>query len=344
MSGRITRRALTLGSAATLLRGAAPEIFEATGKPDVPLIGLRSPEAEALISPRHGAELSSFRVRRGAEMVELLYRGADYRPTKGWTGRAPLLWPATGRSWAGQGRTGRKDAGYLVQDEFYPMPDHGFVREMPWTVENKSAVARSASVSLTRTDTPDTRRMYPFGFLLRTTHTLLGRKLEIRYDVEAARGNKGPMPFSIGNHISFRTPLLPGTQSSEMQIVTPADYEITKSPDRLPDGGRRAWPGRNRPVKLGELPAASAVSLGGYTSPQPSLTFRDPGGIAVRIQHNADSLPEGRVVLFNLWCNEDRSCFCPEPWVGLQNSLNLEEGLVRLAPGQKWTWRFSVEA
>ena len=34
----------------------------------------------------------------------------------------------------------------------------------------------------------------------------------------------------------------------------------------------------------------------------------------------------------------------PEPWMGMQNSLNLGMGLVRLAPGEEATWTIVVEA
>ncbi len=51
---------------------------------------------------------------------------------------------------------------------------------------------------------------------------------------------------------------------------------------------------------------------------------------------------EPPVVLFNLWGDPEAGSFSPEPWVGLQNSLNLQQGLVRLSPGRSWTWTVRI--
>src|SRR6266498_4070617 len=53
---------------------------------------------EASICPSQGGELCSLRLRHKGAWTELLYRAADYSPAEGWRGKAPLLWPATGRS------------------------------------------------------------------------------------------------------------------------------------------------------------------------------------------------------------------------------------------------------
>ena len=73
---------------------------QAPGVEPVSLIILRDTEAgvEAGIAPSRGGELSSLRVRYGQELLETLYLGRDYTPRDGWTGKAPLLWPATGRN------------------------------------------------------------------------------------------------------------------------------------------------------------------------------------------------------------------------------------------------------
>ena len=52
----------------------------------------------------------------------------------------------------------------------------------------------------------------------------------------------------------------------------------------------------------------------------------------------ASKLPEP-LVQFNIFGGPKQGYFSPEPWFGLQNSLNLEKGLVRLVPGKQWDWR-----
>ena len=41
---------------------------------------------------------------------------------------------------------------------------------------------------------------------------------------------------------------------------------------------------------------------------------------------------------FNVFGGPKQGFFCPEPWFGLQNSLNLHQGLVTISPGSDWRW------
>jgi galactose mutarotase-like enzyme len=47
--------------------------------------------------------------------------------------------------------------------------------------------------------------------------------------------------------------------------------------------------------------------------------------------------------MFNLWGNPREGYFSPEPWIGIQNSLNLDGGTIRLDPGANWTWLLFIE-
>src|SRR5437762_13515481 len=121
------RRDLLGGAAALPLAGFAAR-YEVTARklPSPALIVLHDREAglEAAICPSQGGELSSLRMRHKGQWAELLYRAADYAPKEGWRGKAPLLWPATGRSLAaGRG------PGYVWKDHHYKMADHGFIRD-----------------------------------------------------------------------------------------------------------------------------------------------------------------------------------------------------------------------
>ncbi len=69
----------------------------------------------------------------------------------------------------------------------------------------------------------------------------------------------------------------------------------------------------------------------------------DPAGLSVTLRHKATSLPEEPFLLFNLWGDAKNGHFSPEPWVGIQNSLNLEGRAIRLVPGARWVWELSVE-
>lgn len=268
------------------------------------------------VCPERGGELCSLQVRHRGQWVETLYRALDFAETPGWQGRAPWLWPATGKG--------------------DPLPAHGFARLMPWRVEAKSADA----ISVTLSDTLESRAKYPYGFSLRADYSARGKEVLIRFRVDAAKTNKAPMPFTAGNHITFRTPLLAGSDALGMTLETPSGVEYVKR-DGAPTGETQLR-SLARPVKLRDFPAMTAVSLGQYAKEEPYMVLRDPAGLAVRISHVATSTPAEPLVRFNMWGDPARGYFSPEPWVGLQDSQRLQKGLVRLAPGESWEWRIRI--
>lgn len=262
------------------------------------------------VCPERGGELCSLKVRHKGEWVETLYSSET-----GWQGRAPWLWPATGKG--------------------DPLPFHGFARDLPWRLLESSP----SSVSLQLDDTPATRAQYPYGFRLQVDYLIADRELKLRFRAHAAGRNASPMPFTAGNHITFRAPLLPGSPPDALRLTSPSSVEYTKT-NGAPTG---ATVPRSlaRGVALKDFDARVAVSLGGYQS-EPFMELRDPGGLAVRISHTATSIPDGPVVRFNMWGDPAKGYFSPEPWVGLQDAHRLQKGLVRLAPGKDWEWVIRV--
>jgi len=308
-------------------------------EPALQLIVLQDTDGglEASICPSQGGELSSLRLRHKGKWVELLYRAVDYRPAEGWRGKAPLLWPATGRSFHAP-----RGAGYLWKDRFYPMADHGFIRDLPWQVEGQGSDVAGAFTTLCVADTAETRRHYPFGFRLTADYHVSSGALEIRYTVLAERGNSDSMFFSIGNHITFRTPFLEGTPPAAVRIFTPATLEAVKSAERLPTGELRAWSLKG-PVPLSQMKKNEAQSLTGYPDSTLYVTLEDPGGLGIRLSHSPTAMPKQPVVLFNMWGDAAAGYYSPEPWVGLQNSFNLKQGLIYLPPGEEFGWRVRIE-
>jgi len=63
-----------------------------------------------------------------------------------------------------------------------------------------------------------------------------------------------------------------------------------------------------------------------------------PAGLAVRLSHHAESLPAEPLFQFNVWGRPRDGYLSPEPIVGLQNSLNLRQGLIELPAGRTWSW------
>jgi galactose mutarotase-like enzyme len=318
---------------------------ERAAGPDAPMLVVLRDEAtgiEAAIAPAKGGELSSLRVRHKGQWIETLYRARDYSDKPGWQGKAPLLWPATGRNHApGAVRDPSVPEGsYDWNGRRYPMPIHGFARDRPWRVDSRRADDSAARATLSLSDSTETRRSYPFGFHLTVEYVLSEGRLDITYTIAASPKNTESMFFSIGNHITFQVPFLKGTDPEEMLFETPSTVEYLKSAQALPTGESRPR-SLAKPVRLGDIDTRSAVSLGGYSG-TPYMLLRDPQGLAIRIRHSAESVPPAPVILFNVWGDPREGYFSPEPWVGLQNSFNLHKGLVTIAPGGRWQWRIDI--
>ena len=94
-----------------------------------------------------------------------------------------------------------KGGGATIAGAFYPVPRHGFARELPFRVTEQG----EDFVTLTLTETPETKRLYPFAFALSVTHRLCGDGFETRFTVENHAGR--PMPFLIGGHPAFACPV-----------------------------------------------------------------------------------------------------------------------------------------
>ena len=349
---------LWLANALVLMALAActqPERYEldqtqAAGDEPVALIILRDTEAgvEAGIAPSQGGELSSLRVRHGQDWLETLYLGRDYTPRDDWTGKAPLLWPASGRNFPAALEERRK-AGEVFnggawewKGRRFPMPIHGFARDFAWEVRSSAAGPEGVRTRLVWGDTPETREMYPFGFELSVEYELTEGLLTIRYEVAADTENDDPMPFSIGNHITFVTPLVPRGDPGEVVLVTPAQEEILKTDYGIPTGETRARSHADG-IELGDFERRKAVSLTSYGA-EPYVELRDPAGLMIRMSHTASEVPGPPIVLYNLWGDAPAGFFSPEPWVGLQNSLVSQQGLIRLDPGGRFHWTIRIEA
>ena len=319
------------------------------GGEEVELLVLRNDRdgVEASIAPAKGGELSGLRVRFQDQWIETLYLGRDYSPREGWTGKAPLLWPATGRNFPPD-LVARRQAGEVFHDgayewsgKRYPMAIHGFARDFAWTLEESGADESGAQAKVSFSDNPETSKMYPFGFRVTADYVLSGRQLELKYTIAADRANTEPMPFSVGNHITFNTPLVEGSDPARMVLVTPSTQELLKTSYNTPSGETRPR-SHAEGIELGDFERRIAVSLTGYEG-NPFIVLRDPQGLAIRMSHRATSIPQQPVVLYNLWGDALEGFFSPEPWVGLQNSLVMRKGLVYVDPGEQFDWTILIE-
>src|SRR6201996_3157981 len=123
-------------------------------------IELTDEEAHAEVVPERGAIISRFDV--GGTPILYLDLATLEDPTKNVRGGVPFLFPTAGR---------------LENDRYQgrEMKQHGFARNLPFTVERRDA--RSVALSLDADDA--TRARFPFEFRVELTISLSGAELRI---------------------------------------------------------------------------------------------------------------------------------------------------------------------
>jgi len=302
------------------------------------------------VVPEAGGEIASFQVRLAGKWTEILYRAEDYysKPPDGWDGRAPLLWPAVGRSLTPEqiaqwSKTGRKPRScrWALRGKTYRIPGHGFARKLPWELEGFGAGAPSAWVRCSLRSSPATRLMYPFDFALSATCTLAGGSVLLRYEATAG-SNREKMPFAIGNHISLRVPFTRRGRFEDCTIRTPGEKRLRLDKLNLLSGACERVDLR-RPTALARKEFLDML-LSGYRRDNAWFELADPASLTMRVSQaeqraGGNFLAAERDILFVLWGSRKLRYFCPEPWIGWPNALNSSRVPVALPAGGRFAWQ-----
>ena len=183
--------------------------------------------------------------------------------------------------------------------------------------------------------------MYPFGFTLTTEYRLWRNALYIRQAVHAHRANAEAMPFSIGNHITFRIPLLPGDDPLQTVISTPATEQVITDESGRPTG-RIVTVSYVRPRLLSSFKPLTPISLSGYAAGRNGCGWRIAPALGSSWRTPKTGGRRGTPVLFNLWGDPAHGYFATEPWVGKQDSLVTGDGTIALQPGGTFHWMIAV--
>ena len=109
-----------------------------------------------------------------------------------WSSHAPLLFPVCGRFFEGK---------YTCDGKTYEIPCHGFIRKSVLTLD----FVNETSICFRVDATEETKRIYPFDFVLKIWHILQGESVITRFEIE----NTGDcvLPATVGGHPGFNVPL-----------------------------------------------------------------------------------------------------------------------------------------
>ena len=315
-----------------------------------PVADLAGPRLRAAVVPRAGGEVGSLQVRFGDVWIEALHRAMDYSdPGHQWRGRAPLQWPAVGRNCVAEELRSDMTPKDLMMGSWrcegrrYPMPLLGFAQYMPFDLVGCGADGQRAWAEVRATDSEYSRRFYPFAFALSCRYILEADRLLLRTTV-TNREKGRPLPFSIGNHITFHLPFTARGRFEDAVFVSPTTEHIELTPQDLLS--ERRLPMDLRRGRALADPALWNMAICGYAPGRAAVELHDPSGLGFRISQREASEPprmDPDDVLFILYAERPHGSFCPEPWVGRPNSLNTGRGLTRLAPGEECVWEVAIE-
>lgn len=310
-----------------------------TEAPD--LIRLNSPDGRlsAWIAPHQGAELCGLEWQGR----ELLWRGRDFAPTSGWTGRAPILWPAIGRTFAhGPEPTAetfrQAPLGWTVGGVDHPMPMHGFARSLPWAVEDRTP----STLRLALTDDAQTRAFYPFGFRHTLTYSLADGALTLVHQIEAARTNPGAMPFVVGNHATFNLPPGGARNAVDATLISNASHRMVLDAAGRPTGESVPFDAYARPTPARAVEAFDVIVLHTGGEP-PRVRLSDPSGLCVTVSHHAADRQFSSLEFVTLWGDPGGGYLSLEAWLGRPNALATGDGACFARPGSAWEWTMSIE-
>lgn len=145
-----------------------------------------------------GAELTS--IKENITGTEYLW---DADPAY-WKRHAPILFPVVGSL---------KEKSYTYQEKTYSLPQHGFARDMEFSLLSQTDTELWFSLEANA----DTKKVYPFDFRLELGYRLVGRKIMALWRVNNT--GKDRMHFSIGGHPAFYCPLDPAQKQSDCYIA-----------------------------------------------------------------------------------------------------------------------------
>ena len=277
-----------------------------------PVLKIQAGQAQALISAAHGARLLSWNVP-GWDIIQWP-SNADWDRVPKVRGGDLVLFPFIARTFA-NGRIGSWIDESGVQR---PAPMHGFAKDSPFRVVQKSA----DSVTLRLDANETTMTCYPFAFRLEVTYQIEPDALLTSFRV-INRGDR-PMPWSAGHHYYFH---IPAAERASWELSLPCEK-----------WGRQSF-------------ADGSISFD--AAGQQSASLADPAWID-RFHANPD-LPSvvlrhattGKTISFENPANrpDDWPCvttwtekpesdfFCVEPWSAYPNAIHNHLGLRSLAAG-----------
>ncbi|KKJ00686.1 aldose epimerase family protein [Prochlorothrix hollandica] len=266
-------------------------------------------QSHVVVVPERGGIVTQWQVQG----LDLFYLDQERftHPDLSVRGGIPILFPICGNL---------PNDSYSLGGETYSLVQHGFARNLPWTVVGQKTDPLSLSVQLVSDEA--TRAVYPFDFTVTYTYVVQGNSLEIRQSYE--NRSDRPLPMSAGFHPYFA--VADGVKG-QLQVDIPAQqWQVKDTGELLPFGGQFDFGLEEIDMALRSVTGSKATVV----DPSRSLTLT--------VEYDAPF----KTLVF--WAVQGKDFYCLEPWTAPRNALNTGEDLTTVAPGQTFeTWvRFTA--
>ena len=260
--------------------------------------------ARAEIVPERGGMVTEWEIGD----TQILYFDAERfaDPTKSVRGGIPILFPICGNL---------PDNTYSVNGQSYTLAQHGFARNLPWTVSDRGVKENGAVLQLVLDSNEDTLSVYPFEFQLEFTYRLQGNQLHIeqRYTNKSEQS----MPFSTGLHPYFYLENANTETKAQLQLEIPATRYIDQITQTEHDyDGTLNWSAPELDLAFRPI-SAQQTSATDPTRP-----------VTVKISY------DNSYTTLVFWTVESKNYYCLEPWSAPRNALNTGTDLLTIAPGE----------
>ena len=283
-------------------------------------------EKLAVTIAAHGAELSS--IYDNANDRELVWQ-AD---PAFWNRHAPVLFPNVGKYYGGH---------FTYNGTDYPMGQHGFARD----TEFEQAASGENFVTYRLCADEESKKVYPFDFVLEITHRLNGNRLTVEWNVKNTDDKE--MYFTIGGHPAFNVNVLPDTDFEDYSLV------FKEGTEKLSYVLLDAESGTAIGDKVYELELTdSKYALKKDMFDKDALVF--DGG---QIEWAALALPDGKPYIaleskgfpnFGIWSKPGAPYVCLEPWCGrcdnkgFEGEISEKPGIIALKAGETFKKSYDI--
>ncbi|NUN64842.1 aldose epimerase [Pseudanabaena biceps] len=260
------------------------------------------------VVPERGGIITSWRI----DEQEVFYLDTERfaHPDLSVRGGNPILFPLCGNL---------PDNTYNVDGTDYQIKQHGFARELPWTVVSQSNEG-GAELIVELSSNEQTKLVFPFDFQVIFTYILRGKTLEIHQEYKNL--SETPMPFSAGFHPYF----LCGDKNQIAVEIPSANYEDNRTKESFEFDGKFNFEQDEIDSVFGDLSSRSTSVIDNSRNLKITIDYDDFFTYLV------------------FWTVKGKDFYCLEPWSATRNALNTKKNLTVLEPNTSCTGVIKITA